>query len=165
MIIERMKTQLRQRKEVLSETPFFDGKTIKDCFLDSTIDRLLECYVQAIKYNEYSLDVIKKAICTIFFHIVSTDNQLLQNFSLSNWCKYKIVGAESYILKLDVYDVIIFIDGNTGRLKELRGKTAILEELNKQEINKVQLQAKILSKMIRLIWRNRNNGSVLKKSE
>lgn len=97
MIIERMKTQRRQRNEVLSQTPFFDGKTIKDCFLDSTIDRLLECYVQAIKYNEYSLDVIKKAICTIFFHIVSTNNKLLQNFSLSNWCKYKIVGAEVYL--------------------------------------------------------------------
>ncbi|KAF7379250.1 hypothetical protein HZH68_017095 [Vespula germanica] len=149
-----MKPQLRQRKEVLFETPFFDGKTIKDCFLDSTIDRLLECYVQAIKYNEYSLDVIKKAICTIFFHIVSTDDKLLQNFSLSNWCKYKIVGAESHILKLDVYDVvIIFTDGNIGRLKKLRGKITILKELNKQKVNKVQLQAKILSKMIRFLER------------
>ncbi|KAL2734638.1 odorant receptor 13a-like [Vespula maculifrons] len=140
-IVKRMETRLRRRKEELSETPFSD---------DNIINRLLECSVQIIRYNDYNLDIIKKAICTIFFHIVSTDDKLLQNFSSSNWCKYKI----SHILKLDVYDiVIIFTDGNTGRLKKLRSKITILKELNKQKVNKVQLQAEILSKMIRSLER------------
>lgn len=92
-IMKRMEIRFGPRKEELSKTPFFNGKIIKGCLPNSTIDQLLEYYGQAIRYNIYNLDVIEK-VCTIFFHIASTDNKLLQNISSSDWCKYKIVAAK-----------------------------------------------------------------------
>ncbi|KAL2729749.1 odorant receptor 13a-like [Vespula squamosa] len=88
--MKRMETRLGSRKEDLSETSFFDGKIIKDCFPDSTIGQLLEYYDRAIRYNEHNLDVIENSVCTIFFHIVSTDDKLLQNVSSSNWYIWQI---------------------------------------------------------------------------
>ncbi|KAL2729708.1 odorant receptor 13a-like [Vespula squamosa] len=53
-------TRLRRRKENLSERLFFNGKTIKGCFQDSTIDQPLEYYGQARGYDERNLNVIKE---------------------------------------------------------------------------------------------------------
>lgn len=50
-------------------------------------------------------------------------------------------------MKLGVYDaVILFNDDNSSRLEEIRDKMVILKELNKK-----------------LIWKNRNDGSVIKR--
>ncbi|KAL2729787.1 odorant receptor 13a-like [Vespula squamosa] len=95
--MKRMETRLGSRKEDLSETSFFDGKIIKDCLPDSTIGQLLEYYDRAIRYNEHNLDVIENSVCTIFFHIVSTDDKLLQNVSSSNWSTLQIFGKSRSI--------------------------------------------------------------------
>ncbi|KAL2737096.1 odorant receptor 13a-like [Vespula squamosa] len=59
-IMKEIETRLRRRKENLFERLFFNGKTIKGCFRDSTIDQLLEYYGQARGYNERNLNVIKE---------------------------------------------------------------------------------------------------------
>ncbi|KAL2735748.1 hypothetical protein V1478_002762 [Vespula squamosa] len=95
--------------------------------------------------NEHKLDVIEKSVGTIFFHIASMDDKLLQNVSSSNWCEYKMVEEELYnrILKLGVYDVVvIFTADNADRLEELGCKMPILKELKKEQyihdpINKI----------------------------
>lgn len=96
-IIKRMETRLRQSKGEPSQMPFFDNKTIEGCLSDSTIDQLLKYYGQAFKYNEYNLDIIEKAVCITFFHILSVDDNQFQNLSSKDWCKHIIVGAKLYL--------------------------------------------------------------------
>ncbi|KAL2735670.1 odorant receptor 13a-like [Vespula squamosa] len=88
-IMKEIGTRLRRRKENLSERLFFNGKTIKGCFQDSTIDQPLEYYGQARGYDERNLNVIKEIVCTTFFHIVSMKEKLLQNVSSSDRCKFQ----------------------------------------------------------------------------
>ncbi|KAL2732190.1 odorant receptor 13a-like [Vespula squamosa] len=125
--MKRMETRLGSRKEDLSETSFFDGKIIKDCLPDSTIGQLLEYYDRAIRYNEHNLDVIENSVCTIFFHIVSTDDKLLQNLKQSFIYKNFLlepVTLTIHMLKLGVFDVVvIFTAGNAGRLEELKKRS------------------------------------------
>ncbi|KAL2723842.1 odorant receptor 13a-like [Vespula squamosa] len=83
-IMKEIGTRLRRRKENLSERLFFNGKTIKGSFQDSTIDQPLEYYGQARGYDERNLNVIKEIVCTTFFHIVSMKEKLLQNVSSSD---------------------------------------------------------------------------------
>ncbi|KAL2732129.1 odorant receptor 13a-like [Vespula squamosa] len=59
-IMKEIGTRLRRRKENLSERLFFNGKTIKGSFQDSTIDQPLEYYGQARGYDERNLNVIKE---------------------------------------------------------------------------------------------------------
>lgn len=82
--MKRMETWLEWRKENLSKRSFFNGKIIKDYLPDSIIDQPLECYGQAIGYNRYNLNVIKKAVCITIFHIIPMDDKQLQDFSSSN---------------------------------------------------------------------------------
>lgn len=49
---------------------------------------------------------------------------------------------EPHISKFGVYDaVIIFNDDNAGILEGVEGKTAKLKELNKDQVDKAELQA------------------------
>ncbi|KAL2734652.1 hypothetical protein V1477_013829 [Vespula maculifrons] len=57
---------------------------IKDYLPDSIINQPLECYGQAIGYNRYNLNVIKKAVCITIFHIIPMDDKQLQDFSSSD---------------------------------------------------------------------------------
>ncbi|KAF7379266.1 hypothetical protein HZH68_017111 [Vespula germanica] len=115
----------------------------------NTIDQLLEYYDQTIRYKEYNLDVIKKLIYIIFFHVALMDDKLLCNFCLDDWYKYKKTGTRLE-LYLHMYDaVVIFNGGNASRLEELGTKMAILKGLNKEQIDKVKLQTSVLSKKAR----------------
>lgn len=96
-IIKQMETRLQWKNENLSERLSLDGKTIKSYFQDNTIDQILEYYGQAIRYNGRNLNIIKEIVCMTFFHIISIEEKLLQNFSSSEWSKFVIVGRELYI--------------------------------------------------------------------
>ncbi|KAL2734642.1 LOW QUALITY PROTEIN: odorant receptor 13a-like [Vespula maculifrons] len=174
-IVKRMETRLRRRKEELSETPFSEDNIINrqlECSVQ--YQRMTSCFKiflratgleQSFIYKTSLPELVTLIVRLLYrnFHVLKATyskfkyiekmsrcnlNELFNNTVVS-----KNVFMESYILKLDVYDIIIFTDGNTGRLKKLRGKMTILKELDKQKVNKVQLQAEILSKMIRSLER------------
>lgn len=61
-IMESMETRHQPSKEKLSETRFFDSKTVKSCVLDIIIYQLPEYYRQAVIYTDDNLDVIIKEL-------------------------------------------------------------------------------------------------------
>ncbi|GFX74306.1 uncharacterized protein TNCV_3452541 [Trichonephila clavipes] len=78
----RMGTKLRKLKLVYSKKKLSDGKTIggKGRLTDSLIDKLAHYYGNAIRCNSTSVKEMRKAICAVWGHSCSTDDEPMHWF-------------------------------------------------------------------------------------
>ncbi|GFX40232.1 uncharacterized protein TNCV_4318661 [Trichonephila clavipes] len=143
---KRMGTRLRKLKQMSSKLS--DGKSIggKGRLTDRMIDLITTYYGNAIRQNKTCLSDMQKAVCAVYFHIHSSDEEPLHSFcpvGPNSWCKYQNQVLEGSVktfrhsnkLPVAVMDAIkpVFNDLSQPKLlqKCLGGKT----QNNNESIN------------------------------
>lgn len=81
-------------KTKLGKIKLADGKPVggRNRLTDSAIDKIQRYYGLAIRNNTNSLQMMKKAVWAIYFHLISCNDKPLHGLcpsSPDSWCKYK----------------------------------------------------------------------------